>query len=165
MKAEMKEEYIEGYLAFEQRKKEIEEEMAKDPAIVELKAKLKAVTHEIEQKESEYQGSIQLCNVSMLSRKEGLMDLWDIEGKTFKCAVGSATIRITRSLKIDNTEKLISILEKIGKLTKCIKSWDLTYLRKLADAGLFDDEEITHYDEKKNVIISGVKDGEGKDEE
>jgi len=166
MKTEIKEEYIEGYLAFEQRKKEIEEEMAKDPAIVELKAKLKAVTHEIEQKESKYKVGIQLCDTEMSARKEILIDMWeDISNKTFKCAVGSATMRITRSLKIDNTEKLINILEKIGKRAKSIRSWDLTYLRKFADAGLFDELEITHYDEKRSVIIKGAKEGEEKDEE
>jgi len=166
MKAEMKEEYIKGYLAFEQRKKEIEVEMIKDPAIVKLKAKLKSITIELGQKEGEYLEGIQLCNAEMVARKERLIDLWgDIGDKTFKCAVGSATIRTTRSLKIDNTEGLIGILEKIGKLIKCIKSWDLTYLRKLADAGLFDEGEITHYDEKKNITIRGAKEGEGKDEE
>jgi len=166
MKAEMKEGYIEGYLAFEQKRKDIVEEMAKDPIIAEVKAKLRDITLELEQKESEYLESIRLCDVSMLARKEGLIDIWgDISNKTFKCAVGRATMRITRSLKIDNTEKLISILEKIGKLTKSIKSWDLTYLRKLADAGLFDEEKITHYDEKRSIIINGAKEGGGENEE
>ena len=166
MKTIMMGEYIEGYLAFEQRKKEIEEEMAKDPAIVELKAKLKAVTHEIEQKESKYKVGIQLCDAEMSARKEILIDMWgDSSDKTFKCAVGSATMRITRSLKIDNTEKLINILEKIGKLAKSIRSWDLAYLRKLADAGLFNELEVTHYDEKRSIMIRGAKEGEEKDEE
>lgn len=96
-----------------------------------------------------------------------LKEKWDIDGKSFKCSAGSATMRTTRALKIDNKEMLISILQHIGKLTQCIKGWDLTYLRKLADAGLFDVEHnlVAHYDEKRNVIISAAKKGSGRNEE
>lgn len=90
-----------------------------------------------------------------------LKEKWDIEGKTFKCGVGNATIRMTRSLKIDNKVRLIDTLLRIGKLIQSIKGWDLTYLRKLADAGLFDvdvgETNIIHYDEKENVVISAIK--------
>jgi len=163
MKVEMKEEYIEGYLAFEQKKKEIEEEMAKDVVISVLKSQMEDIHKKLEFEESEYLEGIQLCDAAMSARKERLIDLWgDMSNKTFKCAVGRATMRITRSLKIDNTEGLITILEKTGKLAKCIKSWDLSYLRKLADAGLFDEEKITHYDEKRSIMISGTKGDNGK---
>ena len=101
--------------------------------------------------------------------KGHLVEHWDIEDKTFKCNAGSATLRTTRSLKIDNKEKLISILQQIGKLAQTITGWDLTYLRKLADAGLFDVDvggtNIMHYDEKKNVIIRDVKNGRNSENE
>lgn len=90
-----------------------------------------------------------------------LKEKWDIDGKTFKSDMGIATLRTTRSLEVDNKEMLISILQKIGKLTQCIKTWDLTYLRKLADVGMFKIDvggaNIVYYDERKNVIISGIK--------
>ena len=164
-----KEERITKYLNLENEKKGIEKEMDEDKTILDLQRKADKIALKLQINKKEYKEEIANLDLAMCDLKDQLDVNWDLDNKTFKCVVGSATMRITRSLKIDNTEELINILEKIGKLTKCIKSWDLTYLRKLADAGLFDgekmEEKITHYDEKRSIIIRGTKEGEAEDEE
>jgi F0F1-type ATP synthase alpha subunit len=158
-----------SYLELEEEKIETEKEMANSPAIVELKEKLNAIKGEINLREFGYVSNIRNCERAMRSIKEELIKDWDIKDKSFKCAEGDITIRTTRSLKVDNKETLIGILQQIGKLTQSIKGWDLTYLRKLADAGLFDvDKEemnIMHYEEKKNVVINAAKKESDSDEE
>jgi len=87
--------------------------------------------------------------------KEALEERWDSQGKTFKCDTGTATIRTTRSLEIKNKVALIALLQKLDKLSDCIKGWDLLYLRKLADVGLIE-PTIAEYKEQKNAIIGGI---------
>ena len=163
--SDWKEALIADCITLEIQRKEILDKDVKDVQLVKLRRRAEVLMDEIRVCESVYCKQLDEVDSKIQSMHNQLITKWDIMDKTFMCKAGIATIRTTRSLKIDSKEMLINILEKIGKLTKCIKSWGLTYLRKLADAGLFDDEKITHYDEKRSVIISGVKDGEGKDEE
>ena len=158
-----KEEAIVQYNNLEREKVLRADEMGANQSLLKLRAHLSKlqleladVQQQILSQEGEYSKDIAVCNKQMLAIKEELANSWDIDIKVFDCDAGSATIRTTRSLKIDNKEGLISILHKIGKLTTSIKSWDLTLLRKLTDADLLD-KEVVHYDEKRNVIIGDEK--------
>lgn len=148
-----------SYLELEEEKRAAEKEMANNPAIADLKKKSNKIKEEINIREFGYRANIHNCVSAMQSIKEKMAKEWDTEDKSVRYATGSATIRTTRSIKVDNKELLIGILQHFGKLAQCIKTWDLTYLRKLVDAGLFEGADVTHYEEKKNVAISGVKNG------
>lgn len=160
-----KEGMIEAYHSLEREKERVEYNMVNNLTLSKFRLEIKDIESEIEIKEGPYKVVIVELNAQMQKIREDLIERWDSEDKSFKCGAGSATIRTTRALKIDNKEMLISILQHIGKLTQCIKGWDLTYLRKLADAGLFDadvgETNIVHYDEKKNVVISAIGEDKG----
>ena len=86
-----------------------------------------------------------------------LIDGWDIDDKTYECEAGSATIRTTKSLRITNKKGLIATLFDLGQLPECIRTWNLSYLRKLKDVNLIGDE-IASYDEHQNVVIKEARD-------
>jgi hypothetical protein len=157
------------YLALKHEKRLVEEEMRSDPSFLQLKKEIEKLEDQQEIQISGYKRELVDYDSQMQSIRDELVEDWNIDTKTFKCDVGSATLRTTRSLKIDNEEKIISILQQIGKLTQSIIGCDLTHLRKLADAGLFDVDEggtnIIHYDEKRNVIIRDVKNGRDSENE
>jgi hypothetical protein len=162
MQHDWKEGLIGLYLFAKHEKISLEGEMRNNPLYLRLNNEIEKLEEELEEYTSQYKEKLISCDTQIRNAQDELLKNWDIEDKSFKCYEGSATIRTTRSLKIDNKEMLISILQHIGKLTQCIEGWDLTYLRKLADAGLFDAEHnlVTHYDEKRNVIISAAKKGD-----
>ena len=151
-----KEGYIEEYLTLERKKKLIKKEMAKNVVISILKSQLEDVVQKLEIEEAPYKTRMDDCDLRRNYLRITLAERWDLEAASFKCDTGSATIRTTRSLEIDNKARLIDILQDIGKLKVCIKSWDLTYLRKLTDADLFE-SGVVHYNKKRSVVIGDVK--------
>ena len=158
-----KEERIETYRTIEQEKELVKEKMDKDPSLSKLQVQLEDIKHHINVEERGYKEDIETYDKRLQVIKEDLVARWDTSDKSFKCDTGSATIRTTRSLKVDNEVRLIDILQRLGTLWSCIKTWDLTYLRKLADADLLD-EYVVHYDEKKNVVISAAKKESGRND-
>jgi hypothetical protein len=161
-----KEEVISEYISYQNGLLYVTQKRSEDPILKELKEEKEAIERKLNEAYKPYEVEIADYLLHIEEMKQKLITRWDIKDKTFKCDTGSATIRTTRSLKVDNQELLIGILQHFGKLAQCIKSWDLSYLRKLADADLFEGADVIHYDEKKNVVISGVKTGENvKNEE
>ena len=151
-----KEEAIVQYRNLELKKQLVEGAMGKDLSISKLRTEIKEGEQQLEGEEMIYKADISACDAKMLAIKEELVTRWDTDAKSFNCDAGSVTMRTTRSLKIDNKEELINILQVIGKLTLSIKSWDLTLLRKLVDAELLD-ETVAHFVEKRNVVIGDEK--------
>jgi len=151
-----KEENITDYLSFEHEKRSMEERMANDPIIKELELRIQGIEREVGKQRSSYIEQIRNYEKQMLAQKMVLMARWDSLDKSFKCAVGNATIRTTRSLKIRNKEELIPILQKMDKLADCITGWDISYLRKLVDVGLIK-PTIANYEEKQSIIIGAVR--------
>jgi hypothetical protein len=127
------------YLALEHEKRLVEEEMRNNPSVLQLKKEIEKLEDQQEMQVSGYKRELVDYDTQMRSIRDELVEGWDIEGESFKCDAGSATIRTTRALQA------------------------------LADAGLFDvDEEgtnIVHYDEKRNVIIHDVKNGRDSENE
>lgn len=89
--------------------------------------------------------------------KTELVEEWDITEKTFKCDAGAATLKTTRSLHIRSKEKLLEFLTLNKKLAEFIKSFEISKLRKIKDAGLLEND-IATWDEKKSVAISIIYD-------
>lgn len=140
-------------------KKEIQKllnDRAKNENLVRLHAQKAELEKEIRMWELPYEQQLDDFGSQNQIWREKLIKEWDIEDKTFKCDAGSATIRTTKSLKIKDKKGLINLLQKIDKLAETIKTWDLTYLRKLADVKLIE-EDIVEYEEKQNVVISEEK--------
>lgn len=113
---------------------------------------------ERKQLEENYLKNIRAAQEQQAGIKLELAEKWDIEEKSFECASGTATLRTTKSLKIQNKEKLIDFLVLNKKLVDFIKSFEITKLRKIKDADLLGDE-IASYDEKKSVAIK-IAEGE-----
>jgi hypothetical protein len=83
--------------------------------------------------------------------KMELLDHWDTDGKSFKCDMGSATIRINKTLIIKSENELINHLERFDLLPQYIKSFDMSKLRKLKDAHIIGDDALYY---KKNTIVA-----------
>lgn len=101
-----------------------------------------------------YLKNIRAAQEQQAGIKRELVDTWgDTEEKTFECPAGIATLRTTKSLHIRSKEKLVAFLELNKKLTDFIKSFEITKLRKIKDAGMIEDE-IATWGIKHNVAIS-----------
>ena len=100
--------------------------------------------------------------------KGHLLEHWDTEDKTFKCDVGTATVRTTKSLIVTDNfgliDRLTEILGSGVRACECIRTFELSTIRKYMDADLFA-EHIAHYDEKRNVIIRDMKNGKDSENE
>ena len=151
-----------SYLELEEEKTAAEREMVNNPAIAKLQEKRNAITEEMNVREFGYRANIHNCESAMHSIKEKLIKEWDIEDKTFKCDVGTATVRTTKSLIVTDNfgliDRLTEILGSGVRACECIRTFELSTIRKYMDADLFA-KDIAHYDEKKNVIIRDVKNG------
>ena len=155
-----KEEIINEYHALENRKQITIEVMEKKVSISNLRSQIEDAKRQLLEQEREYREDIRACEYEMAKIREDLMERWDIEGKSFKCDKGSATIRTTKSLIITDNgaliDRLTDILDDSGRACDCIRTFDLSAIRKYMDVDLIACD-IAHYDEKRNVVISAVK--------
>ena len=144
---------ITEYALLESNKKGLERCFDEDTDLNKLRDELRTVLDKIERAEKPHLASIDAVKQQQAGIKLELVDTWGAtEEKTFECGVGTATLRTTKSLNIRNKEKLVAFLELNKKLTDFIKSFEITKLRKIKDAGMLEDEICT-WDEKKSVAI------------
>ena len=128
-------------------------EMHSDPELNRLTLEREKLNRLIVSSGEMYIKNIEAAQQQQAGIKLELVETWgDAEDKTFECAAGTATLRTTKSLHIKSKEKLIAFLELNKKLIEFIKSFEITKLRKIKDAGMLEDE-IAIWDEKKNVAI------------
>ena len=111
------------------------------------------LNRKIDQASVGYQMAIEGAKQGQVDLKAKLLSVWGTGDKTFKCPVGTATLRATRSLQVKDKGKLIEFLTTLRKLPEFIKSFEIAKLRKIKDAGLLEDE-VAAYDEKRSVTIS-----------
>lgn len=64
--------------------------------------------------------------------------------------------RITKSLKILDPSGVVETLQKISKIKEGVKSFNLMFLWKLADADVLP-EDVARFEEKVNVKVEEVK--------
>jgi hypothetical protein len=88
--------------------------------------------------------------------KMELLDHWDIDEKTYKCDMGSATMRTNKTLEVHDKKSLIDLLYRLECLDSGIRTLDMTYLKKLKDAYMIPDS-MAYYDEKTSVVIKEAK--------
>ncbi len=147
-----KEQRIAEYAKLVREEAGIVHAMDSDPRLNELSYNLKNLEAEIEKQKAPFIEKIAQLQHEQAGIKLELVEKWDIEEKVFDCTAGVATLRITKSLRIKSKEKLVAFLELNKKLSEFIKSFEITKLRKIKDAGMLGDE-ICIWDEKKNVSI------------
>ena len=128
-------------------------EIGTDPDLIKLMKEQAKLNDMIALTKGIYAKNIEAAQQQQAGIKLKLAEKWDIDEKTFECIIGTATLRTTKSLHIKSKEKLVAFLELNKKLTEFIKSFEITKLRKIKDAGMIEDE-IATWDIKHNVAIS-----------
>ena len=129
-------------------------ELRNDPDLIKLMKEQAKLNDMVALAKGMYAKNIEAFQQQQARIKLELVDTWgDTEEKTFECPAGTATLRTTKSLNIRSKEKLVAFLELNKKLTDFIKSFEITKLRKIKDAGMIEDE-IATWDIKRNVAIS-----------
>lgn len=150
---EWKKERIVEYAALEINKHAWEKNMEEATFLKNLRTELEAARVKLDEAEKHYNEKLDAIAQQQAGIKLELAEGWgSFADKTSECDAGTATLRITRSLQIKSKEKLIDFLTTINKLPDFIKTFEITKLRKIKDAGLLGDE-IVSYDEKKGVAI------------
>lgn len=153
-----KEEALVEYAKLVKEEAKITYDMDTDPKIRIITKAIDELNNTLEERKANYIEKIIPLQEKQISIKADIVDLWCAsEGKTFKCDVGSATIKTTRSLCIKSTEKLIDFLISIKKLPEFIKSFEIAKLRKIKEAGLLGND-IATWDEKQSVSIKLTED-------
>ena len=159
--SDWKQVHLERYLSLKHEKIALDMAMAVDPSISKWNAEINTANEMITALESGYKAKIQEYEAQMQDLKDQLKEDWDIEDKTFKCTTGSVTLKTTKSLIVTSKsgliQRLTAILEDATKACDCIRSFDLSAIRKYMDADLID-EKIAHYTKKQSVIITEAKD-------
>ena len=152
-----KEEAITDYIGLQKEKRILEQARAEDQDIKNVELTRKKVADKLSALEQPY--SDKLLDITRAVEKihETFIENWDITDKTYECEAGTATVRTTKSLNIIDKKKLITTLLNIDKLSEAIRSWNLSYLRKLKDVDMIEDA-IAHYDEKQSMIIKEASD-------
>ena len=152
-KQDWKADLIADYANIESYKQATARNLETNSTINRLRMELESARIRLDDQEKTYLAKIDECEHVQAGIKQELMENWGIkEDKTFECAAGTATLKTTKSLHIQSKEKLVAFLELNKKLTEFIKSFEITKLRKIKDAGMLEDE-IATWDEKKNVAI------------
>ena len=126
--------------------------MDTDPELNKLGKERTILNKKFEEIEAGYRENIRAAQQQQAGIKLELVDNWYGEEKTFECSAGTATLRTTKSLKIQSKQKLIDFLVLNKKLVDYIKTFEIAKLRKIKDAGFLGDEVVS-YDETKSIAI------------
>jgi len=151
-----KEELINDYIELEKERATLEQARAEDQEIQNVELAMKKVADALSRLEQPYSDKLLSITRAIDGIHEVLIDEWDITEKTYICPAGSATVRTTKSLKVQDKIGLIRTLLGIEKLPEAIRSWNLSYLRKLKDVALISDM-VAIYEEHQNVVIKRVQ--------
>lgn len=128
-------------------------EMEIDPQLNKFLQEQVALNLKMEAVKAKFLKNIEAAEQQQAGIKLELAEKWDcLPFKEYACDAGVATLRTTRSLHIRSKEKLVAFLELNKKLAEFIKSFEITKLRKIKDAGMLEDE-IATWDEKKTIAI------------
>ena len=151
-KQDWKEERIAKYAHLESLKQQVLNDFAEDMDLAKLNKELDKVEGLIGVRTKPYRDKITECEQQQAGIKAELAEKWGTEEKSFKCDAGEALFRTTRSLVIQDKDKLIGFLQTIKKLNECIRNFDISKIRKFKEVGLIENE-IATWSEKHNVSI------------
>jgi hypothetical protein len=155
--ADWKETAVEECGVLEKQRSTLLDAEEKDLKLVQKRAQIDRIMLELDELSKPYNAKIDDIDVRIEEIHESFVKNWDIIGKTYECEAGTVTLRTTKALKIVDKKRLITTLLDIGKLPEAIRSWNLSYLRKLKDVDMIENA-IAHYDGHQTVIIKGAGD-------
>lgn len=150
-----KESSINVYIALEVQKQAVALTRAEDKDLKKARLAMETAVAQFSALEESYNTHIEELNTEIEGLHTILQRDWDIEEKTYECEAGSITIRTTKSLHVADKKQLMESLLNLGKLPESIRSWNLSYLRKLKDVDLIPDNQA-YYEEHQNVVIKGA---------
>ena len=157
-----KEELITEYALITKENKSILQEMADSHELQILREQRTEIIQKIDLLEQSY--NVRQGNIDDRIRrvKDALVASWDIDEKTYKCNIGTATLRTTKSLIIKDKIQLMQRLSKVltrhfAEACEYIKTFDLAKIRKIKEINLLDDAIVT-WEEKKSVVIKITED-------
>jgi len=150
-----KEEAIEVYNALQVQKAVVAQVQAEDKDLVNARLAMETAIARFSALEQAYTDKIAEIDANIKDVHMILLHDWDIEEKTFKCKAGSATVRTTKAVHVIDKRGLITTLLNLDKLPECIRSLNLSYLRKLIEVDLIP-FKYACFEEHKNVVIKGA---------
>ena len=153
--SDWQEDLITDYVKLEKERAALEQARAEDQEIRNVELTRRKVEDALRTLEQPYSDKLLDITQGIEKIKEELIEGWDSTDKTYKCDAGTATLKITKALKIADKEKLISTLLNIEKLPEAVRSWNLPYLRKLKEADIIEDA-VAYFEEYQNVVIEGA---------
>jgi len=133
-----------------------ENDLENDYEIQALRERQKDIAFTIERLSNDREMTIAEAKEEQQMIKMELLDHWDINEKTYKCDVGSATLRTKKTLEINDQNALLAWLFKLERLESAIRTLDTAYLKKLKDADMIPDA-MAYYDTTTNVAITETK--------
>ena len=139
------------YLELDTKIREIEKQKNTDTNLIIVKDYITKLTEKRAKIEEVYNQRLQ----PLLTRRDELLtgfeNLYDgTKKKQFGLLMLS--YRITKSLKILDPVGIVETLQKINKVNEGVKSFNLMFLRKLADADVIP-EAVAKFEEKVNVKV------------
>ena len=153
--SDWQEDLITNYVKLEKDRAALEQARAEDQEILNVEVTRRKVEDALRTLEQPYSDKLLSITQGIGEIQEAFVDGWGIADKTYECKVGTATLRTTKALKIANKKQLIIVLRDLGKLSESIRSWNLSYLRKLKDVGMITDNEA-YFEKHSNVVIKGA---------
>lgn len=151
-----KSEKIADYCALSGLIQRYQDEITNDVKIQKLQKEQYRIIEEIEKLCNDRMQTIAEMKREQHMIKDELLEHWDSDNKTFKCDIGSATVRTTHTLTIKNRAGMLDTLMHIGKLSEAVQSFNIHYLKELKNVGMIPDQfaelEATH-----TIAITGVK--------
>ena len=149
------EDLITNYVKLDKDRAALEQARAEDQEILNVELTRRKVEDALRKLEQPYSDKLLDITQGIEKIKEELTEGWDSADKTYKCDAGTATLKITKALKIADKVKLILILLNIEKLPEAVRRWNLSYLSKLKEADIIGDA-AAYFEEHPNVVIKGA---------
>ena len=143
------------YLELDTRVREIEKQKNTDTNLIIIKDYITNLTEKQSKIEDVYNQRLQ----PLISRREELLtEFKNLYGGTKKKQFGLLMLsyRITKSLKVLDPKGIVETLQKINKVKEGVKSFDIMFLRKLADADVLP-EDVAKFEENVNVRVEEAK--------
>ena len=122
-----------------------------DPLLTQFTQELQKLQGAIEERNNDF-GIAEITD-KQNGIKEQIREKWeDPAKKSYKSTFGTATLKTTKSLVVDSAKAVLEFLVKNDQCEKGAVKFNLSVLRKFADAGVLN-KGATHYIEKQSVSI------------
>lgn len=155
-------ELMEEYRSLEAEIKEQQQLMDTNLDIQNLKSNIKTyesdvakLQHELEAREKPYLTVSNNAVERQNKIRTTIAEEWTFPTKTYRSGIGTASLRVTKSLIVKSKAKIVDFLVNNGIVDAGVSKFDIMFLRKFKDDGLIEDDAV-QYEERKSVTIKLV---------